>query len=212
MILKKEEYSKNYYEGILRRSSKNSQRNKNRLKVILSSKREGTLLEIGCGKGEFLRLAEKYFQIEGIDISQYAINSSKRFLNGRIRREDIEHNQLQDNTYNVIAAFNVLEHIKKPDLVINKIYNALRNGGLFIGSVPNNATPIGKAYTAITNIVDLTHCSTYSPHRWDFLFRKTGFRKNSYFGELVFGGNLNIYLRNRYWKFMSLNMIFLCEK
>ena len=212
MTPEKIRYGRDYYEGILGRSSSNSQRNRNRLEIILGRKREGALLEIGCGKGEFLQLAASYFQVEGIDISKYAVDSSKRLINGRIRRGDVEHTHLQANTYNVIAAFNVFEHLKKPDIAINKVYNALRNGGLFIGSVPYNAALIGRVYTVLTNILDTTHCSTYPPHRWDFLFEATEFRKKTYFGEVVFGKNLNVFLRHKFWRFMSLNMVFLCEK
>ncbi|MCD6576622.1 MAG: class I SAM-dependent methyltransferase [Anaerolineaceae bacterium] len=212
MNLESKHYGRNYYEGIFSRSSHNSQRNRNRLEVILSNKREGKLLEIGCGKGEFLQLAAEHFQVEGIDISEYAVDSSKYLLNGRVRKEDIETSRLRANTYNVIAGFNVLEHLSKPGYAIHNIYNALENEGLFIGSVPYNATLIGKGYTALTNIFDPTHCSTYPPHRWDFLFKKIGFKKISYFGEVLLGKNLNAYLKNRYWNFLSLNMMFLCEK
>ncbi len=212
MSLEKNQYGRNYYEGMFARSSRNSQRNRNRLEVILSSNRGGTLLEIGCGKGEFLQLAARHFQVEGIDISKYAVDSSNHILNGRIRRENIEHSHLRANAYNIIAAFNVLEHLGNPHPAIQKIYNALVNGGLFIGSVPHNATPIGKAFTALTNIFDPTHCSTYPPHCWDLLFKTIGFKKISYFGEVLLGKNLNAYLRHRYWKFLSLNMMFLCEK
>lgn len=212
MSLDTKRYDRIYYEGIFSRSSRNSQRNRNRLGIILSSKREGTLLEIGCGKCEFLRLAARHFKVEGIDISEYAVVSSKHLFGARIRREDVEHSHLQANAYNVIVAFNVLEHLRKPDLAIYMIYNALRNGGLFVGSVPYNATLIGKAHTVLTNIFDPTHCSTYPPRRWYFLFETTGFRKISYFGEVMFGKNLNVYLRHRFWRFMALNMVFLCEK
>ncbi|MCD4753751.1 MAG: class I SAM-dependent methyltransferase [Anaerolineaceae bacterium] len=212
MIQRKKKYGKIYYEGILGRSSNNSQRNRNRLRVILSRKREGTLLEIGCGKGKFLRMAEKHFQIEGIDISKYAVDSTKSFINGRIRREDVEHSHLQANTYNVIAAFNVLEHLRKPDLSICKIYNGLKDGGLFMGSVPYNATLVGKTHTALTNIFDPTHCSTYPPCRWHSLFETAGFRKISFCGEVMLGKNLSMYLRHRFWRVMAFNLIFLCEK
>ena len=212
MSLESKHYGRNYYEGIFARSSHNSQRNRNRLEVILRNKREGKLLEIGCGKGEFLQLAAEHFQVEGIDISEYAVDSSNYLLNGRVRKEDIEYSRLRANTYNVVAAFNVLEHLSKPGQSIHNIYNALENEGFFIGSVPYNATPIGKAYTALTHIFDPTHCSTYPPHRWDFLFKKIGFKKISYFGEILLGKNLNAYLENRYWNFLSLNMMFLCVK
>lgn len=212
MFPEKKQYDKIYYEGILGGTLYNSQRNRNRLGEILSSKREGTLLEIGCGKGEFLRMAERYFQIEGIDISEYAIDSSKPFFNDRIKKENIEYSRLPANAYNVIAAFNVLEHLRNPDDSIRKVYNALKPDGIFIGSVPHNATLVGKSFTALTNIFDQTHCSTYPPNCWYSLFETTGFSKISFYGEIMLGKNLNSYLRHRFWRYMALNLVFLCEK
>ena len=212
MFLKKKPYGRDYFEGIYGKYSHNSQRNRNRLNEILTRKREGTLLEIGCGKCEFLRMAEKYFQVEGIDISKYAIDSSKHSVNGTIRLEDVENYHLRPDVYNVIAAFNVLEHLKQPDIAIQKIFTALRKGGLLIGSVPYNATLIGHVHTVLTNIFDPTHCSTYPPDRWDSIFITSGFRKISHFGEVMWGKNHSAYIRHRFWRFMSLNLVFMCEK
>jgi len=212
MSVKQKQYGREYYEGIIGKTANDSQRNRNRLQAILKIKKEGTLLEIGSGKGEFLRLAEAHFKIEGIDISEYAVDSSKNILNGRIRRENIERYNLLKNRYDVIAVFNVLEHLDKPNQVINKIYYALREKGLFIGSVPHNATLVGRIFTALTRIFDPTHISTYPPDRWNSLFKATGFQEIDYFGEIVLGKDFNVYLRNRLWKIFSLNLVFECVK
>ena len=212
MTTEEKQYGRDYYEGIIGKTSNNSQRNKNRLREILNIKKEGSLLEIGGGKGEFLRLAEEHFKIEGIDISEYAVDSSKGFLSGRIRRENIERYELPKNKYDIVAAFNVLEHLSNPERVIKKIHNALKNEGLFIGSVPHNATPVGWVYTELTKIFDPTHISTHPPDHWNSLFEATGFREIDYFGEIMLGKDFNVYLRNRFWKFISLNVVFQCVK
>ena len=208
----KRQYGRSYYEGIFSRSVCDSQRNRDRLGIILSSRKEGSLLEIGCGKGEFLRLAARHFVVEGVEISEYAVDSLGRWPGARIRREDVERSDLRANAYDVIAAFNVLEHLTEPAPVIHKIQDALRNDGVLIGSVPHNATLIGRAHTALTNVFDRTHCSTYPPHRWHSLFAETGFREIRFFGEVMMGKNLNSYVQHRFWRFIALNLMFLCVK
>ena len=212
MAIEEKQYGRDYYEGVIGRTSKNSQRDRNRLREILKMKNKGMLLEIGGGKGEFLRLADEHFKIEGIDISEYAVDSSKDFLSCRIRKKNIERYKLPKNTYDVVVSFNVLEHLSNPKRVIKKIHNALKDEGLFIGSVPHNATPVGWIYTELTKVFDPTHISTFSPRRWKKLFTNVGFREIEFFGEILLGKDFNIYLRNKFWKIFSLNLVFECVK
>jgi cyclopropane fatty-acyl-phospholipid synthase-like methyltransferase len=59
MSILKRDYGSGYYEFFPTREKPNSQRNHNRLTTLLERRREGSLLEIGCGKGGFLTLAER---------------------------------------------------------------------------------------------------------------------------------------------------------
>ena len=47
-------------------------------KVIKRYKKNGRLLEIGCGFGDLLKLLEKDFATFGIDISNYAISLAQK--------------------------------------------------------------------------------------------------------------------------------------
>jgi 2-polyprenyl-3-methyl-5-hydroxy-6-metoxy-1,4-benzoquinol methylase len=212
MSVLRKQYDRDYYEALPHREIPNSQRNRNRFQEILAHKQEGKLLEIGCGKGQFLKLAARHFDVEGIDISKYAIAFIKPFLGKKVKRGNIEEENLTSEHYDVIVVFNVLEHLRRPGKVINKMYHALTKGGIAIGSVPHNSGLIGRVHTAITNLFDRTHCSTYPPHRWRALFRETGFRKIHFFGEVMLGKNLSVYIRHRFWKYVSLNLMFVCKK
>jgi 2-polyprenyl-3-methyl-5-hydroxy-6-metoxy-1,4-benzoquinol methylase len=212
MKVVRKKYDRSYYDALIHREIPNSSRNRNRLRAVLARKREGKLLEIGCGKGEFLKLAQKHFDVEGMDTSRYAIAAVRGFLGKKARREDVELATLMPEHYDVIAIFNVLEHLKRPGQVIDKIYHGLAKRGIVIGSVPNNAGLIGKLHTALANLCDRTHCSTHPPHHWLSLFRKSGFRKIQFFGEIMVGKNTNMYIRRKFWKHTSFNLMFICEK
>lgn len=212
MNLIKRQYDRSYFETIGFKEKPNSKRNKSRLYEILNHKTEGKLLEIGCGEGGFLELAAKYFNIEGIDISDYAVNLIQHNFSHKIRIADIEQELLPANHYNVIAVFNVLEHLIKPGEVITNIFQSLSDEGIVIGSVPHKYGIIGNLNTSFTNFLDRTHISTYPPNRWRTLFEDAGFKKIDFFGEITVGRNFNIYLRNGVWKHLSFNLMFLCIK
>ena len=212
MNIIKNKYNKSYFESIGFKKSKNSQRDRLRLEQVLCYKDTGKLLEIGFGKGGFLDLAARHFDVEGIDISPYAIASVKCILGDRIRKGDIESEQLRSDRYEVIVGFGVFEHLARPDYVVDRVYNGLTDDGIMIGSVPNNSPLIGRVVTALTNLVDGTHCSTYPPHHWRSIFEKSGFKRVHFFGEITLSRNHSVFVKSEFWKYISFNLMFLCEK
>lgn len=212
MNLIRKDYDREYFENALYRDSSESTRNINRLNTILPQKNTGKLLEIGCGRGEFLKLANKYFNVTGVDVSKYALETTDTSLKHKVRHFDIEGDQPLTGQYDVIVAFNVLEHLANPTKAVKRIFQALQNNGLFVGSVPCNTGLLGSLHTALTNLFDKTHISTYTPGRWRALIRDTGFSQINFFGEIMFGRDNAMYLNGRFWKHLSFNLMFTCGK
>ncbi|HEY88547.1 MAG TPA: class I SAM-dependent methyltransferase [Thermoflexia bacterium] len=205
-------YGRSYFEGLLGQGTPNSPRNRNRLALILSECQQGQLLEIGCGPGHFLRTAAAHFEVTGLDISSYVAGPLAGLSGTQIKQADIENCSLPENKYVVVAAFNVLEHLSSPVLVVQAIYQTLQPGGLLVGSVPHNRGLIGRAHTILTNFFDKTHCSTYPPARWRQLFSAAGFTEVDFFGEVMYGKKQSWYLRGASWQRMAFNLIFRCWK
>ncbi|MBS1266281.1 MAG: Ubiquinone biosynthesis O-methyltransferase [Candidatus Woesearchaeota archaeon] len=212
MSIIKKDYDKNYFENAFYKEKPESQRNRNRIRELIRHKKRGKLLEVGCGEGNFLKEAEKYFDIEGVEFSKYATNKAKRILGDNVSRGNIENISLQPAYYDVIMVFNLLEHLGEPMKTIKKLFDALKEGGILIGSVPNNFGIIGGLATALSNIIDKTHCSTYSPSIWHEYFTESGFNEVQFFGEITIGRNRSFYVKNIFWKFISFNLIFVCKK
>lgn len=175
-------------------------------------RRQGRLLEVGCGLGCFLNLARRQFEVFGIDISEYAIDMLRPKFGEYVRKKDLEKDRLTAGKYEVIAAYNIFEHLVRPEIALEHVYRGLTDDGILFGSVPNNTPLIGRLHTRLTNFFDKTHRSTYPPGRWRRLFQETGFQKIHFFGEVVLGGNICFYVRNRLWPRFSLNLMFICEK
>ncbi len=126
----------------------------------------GKLLEIGCGKGKFLKLAQKYFYATGVDISEYALERKDTSIKHQFRFFDIEGDQPLNDQYDVTATSNVLEHLANPNKAVSRILQSLQKDGLFVGSVTYNAGLLGRIHTALTNLFDWTHISAFSSHRF----------------------------------------------
>lgn len=208
-------YSRDYYDNPLVRETPGSQRNRNRLRWILAhDPASGTrrLLEIGCGTGGFLRAAAPFFAIEGIDISAYAVETARRALAAPVRQADLQTETLPGESYEVVAAFNVLEHLVDPPAALRSIHTGLVPGGWLAGSVPNNFGLLGGTHTLLTNLFDRTHVSTFTPARWRALFEQAGFRQVRFAGELLAGHNRSAVLTVRGWRWLSFNLMFACQK
>lgn len=168
-------------------------------------------MEIGCGKGGFLRLAEGHFQVEGLDISRHAIETIRTHFGERVSVANLATDPLPTNYYDVIVVFNILEHLDQPGQAIQKIARAVKQDGLVIGSVPNNFGLVGGLVTRIGNFIDRTHIATYPPHTWQALFKQAGFAQTDFFGEIPMGRNRCTYLHHKLWPYFSLNLMFVCH-
>ncbi len=207
-----EKYDKGYYERFLFQPRLNSQRVRTHLQELLTYKPGGKLFEVGCGRGEFLSVAQEHFDVHGMDLSAYAIEVAAGRLAGRVAQGNIETDSFPRDHYDAIVAFNILEHLRQPGQVIQKLFEGLCEDGVLIGSVPLNYALLGSIHTLLTNIFDSTHVSTYPPYKWRALFEQAGFGMVRLFGELNIGKNYHIFVREPLWPFLSFNLMFVCRK
>jgi 2-polyprenyl-3-methyl-5-hydroxy-6-metoxy-1,4-benzoquinol methylase len=110
-----------------------------RLRAIERYKPGGRLLEIGCATGYFLEevVRSKRWEALGIEPNAWAANYSQdklgvRVLNGRFAETD-----LPRNSFDVIAMWNVLEHLDHPIVDLRYAYDLLKEGGLLVMAIPN---------------------------------------------------------------------------
>lgn len=205
-------FDKNYFEHPAYQAKVDSIRNRNRLKVILELQNHGRLLEIGFGNGAFLAKAARHYQVEGMDLSPYALQTIPEELQSKVRVGNIETTDLPKESYDTIVILNVLEHLQQPRAAVERMFQGLRRGGILFGSVPNKYSLIGTAHAWATDILDRTHVSTWSMPRWRDLFADVGFKKTRLFGEIMLGKNFNFFIMNHLWPHTAFNLIFLCEK
>jgi len=105
---------------------------------ILSKKT--VALDIGCSNGFWVSCMEdKGFDSYGIDVSKIAIDYAKSLMQldqvavGNINKMPKKF----PKKYDLITAFEIVEHLKEPNDFIKKVYSMLKPGGIFMMSTPN---------------------------------------------------------------------------
>ncbi|MFC1783731.1 class I SAM-dependent methyltransferase [Planctomycetota bacterium] len=98
----------------------------------------GTLLDVGCGSGHFLGLAREVgFKVCGIEpvevLADYAIDT----FGAPVQCEEVLKAQLPFEGFDVITAWDVLEHVADPYAVLRRCGQWLRPGGIMALRFPS---------------------------------------------------------------------------
>lgn len=99
------------------------------------------VLEIGSGRGQFLKLLRQKTKFaEGLELNESAIEKIR--ANGHtvhlMKIDEFEQSLRPENLFDVVCSFQVYEHIENIGSVIQSSLNALKIGGRLIISVPNS--------------------------------------------------------------------------
>lgn len=105
---------------------------------IKSIKPSGCLLDVGCGRGNFLATAREHgFDVHGIDISDRAVAYARKEFNLNVDVATLDDLARKDNRYDIIALWHVLEHFVDPFKHLLQVRSLLNDGGICVIEVPN---------------------------------------------------------------------------
>lgn len=101
------------------------------LEKFLDPQRHQNLLEIGCAFGFFLEMVRSRFNtVLGIDISDEGIAYSKKELGLNAVRDDFLKHDFHHDKFDVICLWDTIEHLKSPQLYLEKASRLMDKGGL----------------------------------------------------------------------------------
>jgi len=154
--------------------------------------KNGKVLDAGCGQGYFLRRLEKRYKTIGFDISEDALLSAKnRTKKSTYIKSLAERLPFQNNSFSVVIAFDIIEHLEQPDKFLREAYGVLVQNGFLIISTPNPESfgckiklkmPEWKGLNYEKRIAewygwrDDTHLNIKLRSEWKKILQKTGFR------------------------------------
>lgn len=110
---------------------------KHKRKLATKGMKVGTMLEIGCGVGDFLHeMEQKGWNCTGIEPSKEAKAIAKNRVKANILNpEDLA--TLKDESFDLITMWHVLEHVDNLKDEVRHLQRLLKKGGRLVLALPN---------------------------------------------------------------------------
>lgn len=136
------------------------------------------LLDIGCGRGEWLELlAEAAVPAYGIDANPHIVDACQRRGLAVSRADAIDHlARLPEGALGAVTAFHVIEHLALEDMLrlIDEARRTLVPNGILVLETPN---PENLKVAALTFHQDPTHLRPLPPALVEYLVSSRGFHE-----------------------------------
>jgi len=101
----------------------------------------GRLLDIGCGKGNFLNVARQDgWSVCGIEPTKRSAEYARNEHGIEVIETGLHESNIAADSYDVVTMWHVLEHLSDPRSALNEVRRVLVKGGILIIAVPNIAS------------------------------------------------------------------------
>jgi len=96
------------------------------------------MLDIGCGKGRFLKVAKDFgWDVEGVELAKSACRYAKEKFGIDIKNKELKEASYLRDYFDVVTMWNVLDHLTDSLDTLNEIRRILKPGGLLVIRIPN---------------------------------------------------------------------------
>jgi 2-polyprenyl-3-methyl-5-hydroxy-6-metoxy-1,4-benzoquinol methylase len=104
-----------------------------RWNLIQQLKSSGSLIDIGCGTGSFLRAAPRKFSVCGCDVNKYCVDyCNENYIEAYHTACPTEHSK-----YDIVTMFDVIEHCPDIEDTIQSVKLMIKDSGFFVFCTPN---------------------------------------------------------------------------
>lgn len=101
----------------------------------------GFLLEIGCGRGEYLaKMRDLGWNVRGVDVNQEAIDFAKNHYQLDVCLAGADNLPYDDSFFDVVFLKHVLEHLHEPIAAMREIRRVLKPNGQILITTPNTSS------------------------------------------------------------------------
>ncbi|MEI6122720.1 MAG: class I SAM-dependent methyltransferase [Bacteroidota bacterium] len=117
-------------------------RKKRARKIVKLLPDGASVLDIGCGNGDFLHYVSQcgHFELFGIERDEMAAKRAATKANIHLQTTPLNEGDFAANAFDVITLFHVFEHLTEPEKTLNIINKILKPEGTFVLSFPNIAS------------------------------------------------------------------------
>ena len=138
----------------------------------------GRLLEIGCGRGEFILEAVAHgLEAVGVEYAEASASQARALAAGRaeIVTGDIDSANFPDESFDYCVFADVLEHVRDPAAFIERVWRVLKPGGLVFIATPSMDSPSARFMRENWVEFKLEHLSYFNRHTLDQLLHRHHF-------------------------------------
>jgi SAM-dependent methyltransferase len=98
-----------------------------------------SVLDLGCADGALLVLACQAgaSEVKGVEVSPEAAQHGRSQYGLEILETSADILPFPDKTFNVVTAFDLIEHVRQPAQLFQEVNRVLSPGGLFVGGCPD---------------------------------------------------------------------------
>lgn len=146
-------------------------------KPILRYKKEGKILDIGCGDGSLLKFMEELgWETYGIDFNEDSTRYAREVLKLNVFSGRLEEVSYPEDFFDIIILFHVLEHLSDPLDTLEKVLPLLKADGLLLVEVPNFASFEARLFRSRWfGIAAPLHLYHFTPHTLTAMLKSAGF-------------------------------------
>ena len=144
-------------------------------KIIEFNSNGKTVLDFGCGTGEFLKEMNIYgYETFGVEPSTIAREKASQQQAGKIFHDQSE---LPEQTFDVITLWHVLEHVHNLNEALQKFQKILSHSGTIFIAVPNLKSEDAQYYKSYWAAYDVPrHLWHFSATNMKTILEKNGFK------------------------------------
>lgn len=128
-----------YYENF--EGSETERFYKHCLDVIGRIKRSGRLLDIGCGRGQFLKIARDFgWAVMGLEPGREHAEYASEKLGMETVNAAVDKAMFDEGYFDIITLWDIIEHLNNPKATLRRISHWLKPDGLLLIATPNHAS------------------------------------------------------------------------
>jgi SAM-dependent methyltransferase len=122
----------------------------------------GNLLDVGCGFGHFMYLAQKAgWHVNGIEPHKAAVEHCRRHYGFHVELNVMENRQFQSESFKALTLWDVWEHVYNPVAFMDQCIEMLAPGGILAVAIPNASGWPARLFKGHWRYVMITHLSYF---------------------------------------------------
>jgi len=156
---------------------------------------KGNLLDIGCGPGTFLEVAQKRgWKVKGVEFNSWCVNRLRE-MDIEVINIPLEQVNIPDNSVECVTLWGVLEHIFDPKHFLAILHRVLVPGGIILFMLPNiESLAVRILHEDCVTFAGNFHINHFSATTLSLLLKQSSFDVKEFETLLTEIGTINNYL------------------